>query len=403
MNRPVDILSRRHAALVFTSFQFESHLHFHCSAHIQPPASWDYMALCHRYNNYLDPLLNKAPFSPYEDSIVSQVSLFHAREHYLWYQERYQSDQDLLLCTSSWLNCDCINDICSMSYLVAFCTPNLCQQQQFHSSRWSQYIPHRLALCSYIRRWDQGGSTLPNAYLAGDSDTHRSPPCSYAWLYFLTSKCQAPGERFGFSLCLSLSELCSQGRRSANTVKNRYQALKKYWVPLDPGAHPGSQDTMGSEDEDMGMPAEENRLVVRPDLPDAATTSSQEQQQQQQQEQNSEEAREAGACETHAAVGEDMQEQRVPFTGSRESAAVADGPLSHKFMVLQSRLHKASQLIAKADCDIKVVPCPQDSQDFWQQILCYGISTGMDFVFSLQLTPGDFEESLDKDDCLIDK
>lgn len=173
---------------------------------------------------------------------------------------------------------------------------------------------------------------------------------------------------------------CSQGRRSANTVKNRYQALKKYWVPDGPEAQAAMQESMGSEEDDAGEPAVPPQLApqipaeptdpiveppsidpseaVRADLPSVAaatataTAATASTEVPPEGEQPAEEVATASGT-SQAPVAVDKPEARRAWP-IRESVTSPDGPLSHKFMVLQSRLHKASQLIARESDDLQV-------------------------------------------------
>ena len=137
-------------------------------------------------------------------------------------------------------------------------------------------------------------------------------------------------------------------------MKNRYQALKKYWVPL--GAE---QDAIDSEEEEMQVPPPqteppaEPQLAVRADVPGAAINSTQQQPQVMPEGYEVEGAN--GWQINNLPPG--MSQQQDPkglYACLREGATTADGPLSHKFLVLQSRLHKASQLIARENHDEQV-------------------------------------------------
>ena len=152
--------------------------------------------------------------------------------------------------------------------------------------------------------------------------------------------------------------LCSQGRRSANTVKNRYQALKKYWAPVGEAAPPGMQEAPGSDDEHTPDSQPEPPLGVRPDASGAAPISSQQQVPVMPEVPQFEEHGLMGLLQQPPSVVPERQQEPRPLQAClKEGAMTADGPLYHKFMVLQSRLHKTSQVINRDNQQAQVPPC----------------------------------------------
>ena len=166
-------------------------------------------------------------------------------------------------------------------------------------------------------------------------------------------------------------------------MKNRYQALKKYWVPDGPEAQAAMQESMGSEEDDTGEAAAPQQIppqipiapinptnpnpvgppvdpsqAFRTDLPGTATasvappTASTSTEVPQSVQPVEETATAPGTSQPIVAVEKPEARRAWPV---RESVTSPDGPLSHKFMVLQSRLHKASQLIARESDDLQVL------------------------------------------------
>lgn len=163
--------------------------------------------------------------------------------------------------------------------------------------------------------------------------------------------------------------------------------------------HPAMPEAaMGSEheDEDMHDSQTDSQPAVRPDVPGAATntatTTSQQQQllqlqqqpqvqMQMQPPQQLEQPQEGvetegmsaaqGAAQPAPGNGKERQEPKGLYTCLKEGALTADGPLYHKFMVLQSRLHKTSQVITAESQHAQVSPCCSPSHPHGTATSCF--------------------------------
>lgn len=123
-----------------------------------------------------------------------------------------------------------------------------------------------------------------------------------------------------------------------------------------PEQHPPLDPMTLANPADLPAPADPS-LAVRADLPSTATASSSADVTQTSQPPPEEAATAAGPSQPAVAVDKPEARRTWPV---KENLTSPDGPLSHKFMVLQSRLHKASQLIARESDDLQVLPVALD-------------------------------------------